>query len=185
MDTNALRSVFPKTLELLEEKRIAYLREQFGKTLKDDLMITLTVDTSRWFPVFLKFQGVRSDVLEVAEFEYLRHTVKTVNMGKTKADPEEIKINPSIQFIELHHDQPKLSRTTGLYCFFKMGEAFCEFKLGISEALILDLLHQERKYNFAQLALAAIEHKQGMARPLGEWENTISDMLRIGILTGV
>jgi hypothetical protein len=182
VDSGSLSSVFPKTLEILHEKRISYLQEQFGKTVAEQLMLPPSADTSRWFPVFLKFQGVRPEVLEVAEFEYLRHSVKTIDMGGVHTDTGQLTLNPSLQFVELHHEQPKLNRSPGLYCFFKNQESFLEFKLGIAQALIVDLLQEERKYRFDQLVQMAMTHQLGATKTSQAWEKIIDEMLHLGIL---
>jgi hypothetical protein len=182
VDPAALNSIFPKTLEILHEKKISYLQDQFGKTLTEQLMLPPTADTSRWFPVFLKFQTVRQEILEVAEFEYLRHSVKTVDMGEVRTDSGQLTLNPSLQFVELHHEQPKLHRTRGLYCFFKSQERFLEFKLGIAQALLVDLLQEDRKYSPDQLVRMALTHKLGGSRSSEAWKKVIEEMLQLGIL---
>lgn len=177
-----LHSVFPKTIEILQEKRISYLKEQFGKTLKEELLLAAAYDQSRWFPVFLKFQGVRPEILEVAEFEYLRHSAKDSHQGLTKSEIGEVKLNSSLQFAELHFDQPRLGRTRGLYCFFKNSKGFFEFQMGILQALIVDLLHEERKYSLDQLADVASQHKMGSSQGKEEWVQIIHEMVQLGIL---
>lgn len=182
MDSNGLHSVFPRTVELLHERRLSYLKDQFRKALLEDLMIASSSDHPRWFPVFLKFQGIRREILEVAEYEYLTHFVEKIDLGKRKQDQGEIQLNPSVQFVELHYDQPKLGKRSGLYCFFKAREKFNEFKLEITQALIADLLQEGRKYSKSQLAEMAKLHAMGSHRSVGDWLETIEEMISLGIL---
>ena len=182
MDVIALQSVFPKTIKILAEKRISYLEDQFKKTLKNDLLLNITSDLSRYFPVFLKMNGVRSDILEVAEFEYLKHAVKSVDMGQLIRQMGTVALNPSIQFVELHHEQPKLNRKAGLYCFYKIQQRFFEIRLGLAEALLIDLLQDGKSYSINQLAAAATLQSMGSKFPLEYWTDTITEVIRIGIL---
>jgi len=145
-------------------------------------MLSNEKDCSRWFPVFLKFQGVRPEVLEVAEFEYLRHLVRGWENGALILDEGQLRINPSVQFVELHHFQPKLHRESGLYCFFQVEDDLCEYRLNLKQALIIDLLQDERKYSLEQLALQAIGHRMGASQNLQAWKDTILEMLDLGIL---
>jgi hypothetical protein len=182
VDSNGLLSIFPKTIELLHERRIAYLQSQFHKALVEDLMIANSSDQSRWFPVFLKFQGIRKEILEVAEFEYLQNLVKVQDHGKKKTDEGQVHLNPSAQFVELHHDQPKLGRKSGLYCFFKKNDHFYEFKMEIPHALVVDLIHEGRKYSKNQLSEMSKHHVMGSHRSVEDWLETIEEMICVGIL---
>ena len=182
MSAGYLHHVFPKTIEILCEKKIIYLQEQFFKTLREQLLVNTEGDVSRWFPVFLKFQGVRPEILEVAEFEYLRHFALELEDTKLKLDPGQVGLNPSAQFVELHYHQIKLNRSSGLYCFFKKNNSLEEFKLNLSQALVIDLIHEERKFSLDQLALQAATHKMGGSLNLQSWKNIICEMLAMGLL---
>jgi hypothetical protein len=182
VDVVRLQEIFPKTLELLNECNSLHLKDQFGITATRDLLILSDRDQSRWFPVFLKLQGTRQQILEVAEFEYLKHTVKNLDLGEPTSEDGIIKLNPTVQFVELHHDQPKLGRLSGLYCFFKKTSDFFEFQLGIQQALILDFLQQERKYNLRQLIEMAKQHQLGARHTEQQWREIIEEMISIGLL---
>jgi hypothetical protein len=182
VDVVQLQAIFPKTLELLDESNSLHLREQFGVTATRDLLILSDKDQSRWFPVFLKLQGTRQQILEVAEFEYLKHTVRSLDFCDPIDEAGIIKLNPSVQFVELHYDQPKLGRLSGLYCFFKKTGGFFEFQLGIRQALVLDILQQERKYTVPQLIDMARLHKMGAGHSIEEWKDIVEDMISIGLL---
>ena len=182
MVPSVVNAVFPKTLELLREKRLEYLREQFGQSLQDEMLLAASCDTSRWFPAFLKVQGIRQEILEVAEFEYLNHAVRTSDLGAVRGDQGQILLNPTLQFVELHFEQPRLGRGKGLYCFFKKQGRVFEEKLGISQALIIDLLQGERKYNVTQIIDSAVDHKLGRSLSREQWQRNVSDLLNSGLL---
>ncbi len=194
MDTSALRAIFPKTLDILKDHQRAFLSEQFGRTVCEELAIPAHQDSSLWFPVFLKVQGVNQEILEVAEFEYLRHCVMLdeedipSKQRSEQNDPNEqnekqpIGVNPSVQFIELHFDQPRLGRRSGLYCFLKTEGRFFEFQLGLEQALAIDLLHEERLFSIPQLAEMAHSHSLGQRLDVDGWKNLLSKMLAMGLL---
>lgn len=185
MDVEKLRHIFPKTSELLDEARARHLKEHFQVAAKKDLLVLTDKDQSRWFPVFLKLQGVMQKILEVAEFEYIKHSVRSSEMGEPLLEPGLVKMNPSVQFVELHHDQPKLGRLVGLYCFFKKTGAFYEMQLALHQALILDLLQEGRKYSIQQLSEMASEYKVGPKKSQQEWQEIIAHMIHIGILVTI
>lgn len=182
MDVEQIYSVFPKTIELLEEARAPHLKDQFQVTVKKDLLVLADKDKSRWFPVFLKLQGVVQKILEVAEFEYIKHLVRTGEMFHPQIEPGLVKMNTSVQFVELHHDQPKLGRLVGLYCFFKKAGAFYEIQLSLHQAVIFDLLQEERKYSVSQLVHMAELNTIVPKLSKNEWEKTIQNMIQMGLL---
>lgn len=189
-----MRTIFPKTLELLQDNSFVHIPEQFGRTVREELALPPAEDSSRWFPVFLKVRLVPQKILEVAEFEYLRHLVLSESFiepkpmaGNAAPAPEvsldlTVSLNASLQFVELHHSQRKLSRDSGLYCFFKCQGRFMEYQLGLAQALLVDLLHEERSYTARQLAESANQHPLGVAIPGAEWQEKISELIRLGIL---
>lgn len=185
MDVEKIRHIFPKTSELLDEARARHLKEHFQFAAKKDLLVLTDKDQSRWFPVFLKLQGVMQKILEVAEFEYIQHSVRSSEMGEPLLEPGLVKINPSVQFVELHHDQPKLGRLVGLYCFFKKSGAFYELQLALPQALILDLLQEGRKFTLQQLGAMAGEYKIGPQKSQNEWQEIIAHMIQIGLLVSI
>lgn len=177
-----LKVVFPKTLEILGENKLNHLTDEFFTELKDQVSSVLVANDSRWFPAFLKIRGMADEILEVAEFEYLRYLVRTQDFGMPVIEAGLIKLNSSIQFIQLKRNQPKIQRQDGLYCFFKKSSSFVELKLGLDQALILDILQEERKFNFSQLKNQAVLNDHGIRRTEKEWENTILELIRLGVL---
>ena len=177
-----MSSIFPKTIELLDEARTPHLKEQFQITAKKDLLVLADRDQSRWFPVFLKMQGVVQKILEVAEFEYIRHLVRQSECHKLVIEEGLIKMNPTIQFVELHYDQPKLGRKTGLYCFYKKDSGFFEFQIGLYQAIIFDLLQEERKYSIQQLVEMAAMVKHFPVKSTDEWMMEVQQMIQMGLL---
>lgn len=177
-----LKVVFPKTLEILGEHKLNYLTDEFFVELKDQVSSVLVANDSRWFPAFLKIRGMSDEILEVAEFEYLRYLVRTQDFGRPCSEAGLIKLNSSIQFIHLKRHQPKIQRQDGLYCFYKNGTSFVELRLGLDQALVLDLLQEGRKFSFSQLLDQASLNDHGIQRSKTEWETTILELIRLGVL---
>jgi hypothetical protein len=182
MQQMELKVVFPKTLEILGESKLSHITEEFFTELKDQVSSVLMSNDSRWFPVFLKMRGLSDEILEVAEFEYLRYLVRTQDFGKLKNENGTIKLNPSIQFIHLKRAQPKIQRQVGLYCFFKTNASFYELQLALDQALILDLMQEERKYSFDQLMEMALLNSHGVQRSKEQWRATIAELIHLGVL---
>lgn len=182
MEVEKVKSIFPKTVEILLEERMISITQDFEEEMKSLFMIN-DAFSARWFPVFLKMRGFPQFQLEVAEFEYLQHLVRVGDFGVAKNENDVIRLNPSLQFVQLSTHQPKLKRDEGLYCFYKKGTSVYEAKLSVDQALVLDILHQDVRANKSELSQLAQSHELGGHHTIPEWEEIIGSMIQSGILS--
>lgn len=172
------RTAFSKTIETLERQGYGALTESFEYEMQfQQLRLDL-----RWFPVFLKMQNCPQRLLELAEFEYLRAQVYSSDMGRPRTEPGLVALNPSAQFMEVHEALPELGREPGLYCLVKDGARFFEMELSLPQALLLDLLREDRKFTPEQLVAQAEIHPVKL--PLGreDWIRTLETLIERGVV---
>ena len=163
---------FPKTIETLSRLGFASLVESFEFELQfQQLRLDL-----RWFPVFLKMQNCPARLQELAEFEYLRAHVYSAEMGAPKVDPGLLALNPGAQFLEVNQGLPELNREKGLYCFIKEGSRFFEMQLSLAQALLLDLLKEDRKFSVDQLLEQAELHQVKLNLNREEWRRVLASL---------
>lgn len=172
------QNAFPKTLEALDKQGLSSYVQGFEFELKS---LNLSADL-RWFPVFLKMQNCPRRLLELAEFEYLRAQVYQFDYGPIKLDVNLVGLNPHAQFIEVNEDLPELGRAPGLYCLVKAGARFFEMELSLPQALILDLLKEDRKYSIDQLIDMAVIHQVKLGLSKEAWMSTISSLIERGVI---
>jgi hypothetical protein len=170
---------------------LLFLTGHFAQTLSQELGMDPakgpTADMARFFPVFLKIRSVMQEVLEVAEFEYLRYSVETSDLGPVKFFNQSLRINPTAQFVELHHPQRLLQRMAGLYCFYRFQDQTFELKLEVQQALVVDLLQsdlRELSMTIDAVALAELAHGHslGKTRTPAQWRALIQNLLSEGLL---
>ncbi|MBX2996746.1 MAG: hypothetical protein KF681_18150 [Bdellovibrionaceae bacterium] len=167
------RGAFPKTIEALGKQNLSAMIESFEFELE---VQQLRLDL-RWFPVFLKMQNCPRRILELAEFEYLRTQAYAMDMGRPRLDPGMIALNPQAQFVEVHEDLPEIGRGPGLYCLVKSGARFFEMELSLAQALLLDLLREDRKYSSQQLFDMAEIHEVKLGLSRDQWASTLQTLL--------
>ena len=163
---------FPKTIETLQRLGFASLVHSFEYELQfQQLRLDL-----RWFPVFLKMQNCPARLLELAEFEYLRAYVYSNDLGTPRVDAGLLALNPGAQFMEVNQNLPEINRERGLYCFIKEGSRFFEMQLSLAQALLLDLLREDRKYTVDQLLDQAELHQVKLPLTREEWRRTLASL---------
>ena len=172
------QSAFPKTIETLIKQGLGKIVEGFEYELNfQQLRLDL-----RWFPVFLKMQNCPARILELAEFEYLRAQVKTQDLGRPRLEEGLLAVNPSAQFMEVRHHLPEINRAPGLFCLVKEGGRSFEMELSLPQALLLDLLREDRKYTAEQLLDQAQLHEVKIPLSLQEWRQTLMSLLETGVI---
>ena len=167
------RGAFTKTIEALAKQGLGDLVGSFEYELE---VQQLRLDL-RWFPVFLKMQNCPRRVQELAEFEYLRAQAYAMDMGPPRLDPGLITLNPQAQFVEVHEDLYEIGRGPGLYCMVKSGSRFFEMELSLQQALLLDLLREDRKYSREQLFDMAEIHEVKLGLSREQWAATLQTLL--------
>ena len=191
MDVSFFKSIFPRSLELLLERNFEQTLDQFAMTLKQEIGLdpfkSPRQDVARFFPVFLKLRKIPQNLLEVAEYEFLKFAVQTQDQGILHFQNMSLRLNPSVQFVELHFDQPRLSRTAGLYCFYKNHSEVQELKLTVQQALVVDLLQSDLadlnlELTIENLTELAVDHEFGKSYSRAEWGNMIQGLITCGLL---
>lgn len=166
----AMRNVFPHTLDVLQRQGNIILTEHFSVELTRWGSVLGDQSWAHWFPAFLKLQAVPSQILELAEFEYLRDLVERQDFGRARLDPGQVGLVAGAQFVFLSVAQPLLGKAPGLYCLFRSAVApvafhsvdqtwakenpknsAVELLLRPQDAVLIDLLHEPRKFNRQQL----------------------------------
>jgi hypothetical protein len=174
----AWKSAFSKTIEALTKSGLARFVDGFEYEIKAN---NLSADL-RWFPVFLKMQSAPARLLEMAEFEYLRCQAFSADFGLPVLEYGVLALNPSAQFLEVRHQLSELQREPGLYCFVKSRGRFFEMQLSLEQALLLDLLHQERKYTRQQIVAEALEHPMKIKTDKSEWDQILASLIERGVV---
>lgn len=177
-----LERVYPATVRSLRRADQEDLIHQFENFLMEDL--SGVSEPARWLPLFLKTRAVPGKILQASEWEWAHFVCQIVDYGRRPLDPGQIHINVSMQFIELHEAVPDLRRDPGLYGIFVFGTRVHSRQFALAEALLLETLHEDRKYTRAQLIEAAkIEAESWPQLRATDWEGLIQEMSAAGVLT--
>lgn len=160
-----LQSIFPKTLAALSSEGLGRMSSEFSVELYNLVGGPIDQDANwtHWFPAYLKVQKVKAPFLELAEFEYLKHLVIHQNMGRPKLDVGQVQLQPGVQFVFLSQHQSAINKAPGLYCIYLKNKTAEDMLLNQAHALIIDTLHEPRKFNREQL-ISACELEQPSAK---------------------
>lgn len=172
------QTAFPKTIETLNRQGLVRYVKGFEFELES---LHLSLDL-RWFPVFLKMQNCPRRLLALAEFEYLRAQVYTSELGRPKLEIGIVSLNPSAQFIEVQDQLPEIGRGPGLYCLVKSNSRFFEMELSLPQALLLDLLKEDRKFTEEQLFEMANLHDVKLGLSKSHWIETLESLIDRGVV---
>lgn len=172
------RGAFSKTIEALHKHGL----ESYVSGFEYELHFHQLRLDLRWFPVFLKMQNCPARLLSLAEFEYLRAQVYGTEMGAPRIDQGLLALNPSAQFMEVHESLPELGRGPGLYCMVRANGRFFEMELSLPQALLLDLLREDRKFTREQLLKQAEIHEVRLPLSREEWSRTLTTLIERGVI---
>lgn len=176
-----LERVYPTTLRSLRRADQDDLIHQFETFLQEDL--SGVSEPARWLPLFLKTREVPSLILQASEWEWAHFVCQIIDFGRRPLDEEQIHYNPSMQFIELHAPVPDLNREPGLYGIYRMNSKVYARQFCLGQALILESLHEDRKFNRAQLIRFVEEEAQAWPNLRdSDWDVLIDEMLECGAL---
>ncbi|MBX3019193.1 MAG: hypothetical protein KF767_15005 [Bdellovibrionaceae bacterium] len=177
-----LERVYPATVKSLRRADQEDLIHQFENFLMEDL--SGVSEPARWLPLFLKTRAVPGKILQASEWEWAHFVCQIVDYGRRPLDPGQIHINPSMQFIELHESVPDLRRDSGLYGIFVFGNRVHSRQFALGEALLLETLHEDRKFSRSQLIEAArIEAQSWPQLQAVDWDSLLNEMTVAGVLT--
>jgi hypothetical protein len=176
-----LERVYPTTVRSLRRADQEDLIHQFENFLLEDL--SGVQEPARWLPLFLKTRSVPGRILQASEWEWAHFVCQVVDYGKRPLDPGQIHINVSMQFIELHEVVPDLRRDPGLYGIYMLGSRVYSRQFSLAEALILETLHEDRKFSKSQLIEAAKSEAESwpQLRPT-DWQALLEELAKVGVL---
>lgn len=178
--------LFPKTVEMLGFAS-GKVCDQYLQEL--DWTSWLLQDHWRYFVGYLrqKFPDNKT-LLAVAQWEWTQAWLEIQPADSNLTETQIVFINPTFQAVNLEENNIWLNRAQGVYGFFysERKAAVIEKRLDVFEAIMLDLLSEERKYNKRQL-LEMLELSSGMVNQLSlqDWEKKFcllvdEDVIRIG-----
>lgn len=170
-----LQSIFPQTLASLRAQKLESVVVDFHRFCTNDL--TQTSDAKGWFPVFLKAQGLSTEVTEICHYEWLKFSCVSLDWGAPKLDQGQIAITPGTQFINIENAAAALSCQPGPVAIYSQNGKAKSKSLTKAEALCLDTLNEDRKFNRAQLI--DFLKMEGLRIPdleKTDWENVINEL---------
>lgn len=176
-----LERVYPTTVKSLRRADQEDLIHQFESFLSEDL--AGVSEPARWLPLFLKTRSVPGLILQASEWEWAHFVCQVVDYGRRPLDLEQIHFHPSMQFIELHDMVPDLRREPGLYgIYFHAGRVLSR-QFALTEALILESLHEPRKFSRKSLIEFVEEASLKWPQMSGvNWLQLIQELVQVGVL---
>ena len=179
--SSQIQTVFPNTMQALNKEGLDRLFSEFSVEVFSLSGGHISADTAwmHWFPAYLKIQNVKANLLELAEFEYLKHVSCVLSMGEPKLDPQQVQLNPSAQFVFLSTFHPSINKKAGLYCLFNHNGEPKELLLSPTHAHVIDTLHEPRKFSVQQLIEASAIDRQDENH---DFESAIDELIDIGLL---
>ncbi len=176
-----LSRIFPQTLESLRVQKMESVVTDFNRFCVDDL--NHSRDVSGWFPVFLKAHGYAPELTEICHYEWLKFSCLSMDWGETKLDQGQLGLAPGVQFINLEKAAKRLSHQPGpVVIFAKNGQAQARSLLA-SEALCLDVLSEDRKFNKTQLVdFLKMEGKNVPSLQKTDWDKVVQQLIEEKIL---
>lgn len=176
-----LERVYPTTVRSLRRADQEDLIHQFENFLQEDL--SGVTEPARWLPLFLKTRAVPGMILQASEWEWAHFVCQVVDYGRRPLEKDQIHINISMQFIELHEAVPELRRDPGLYGIYCLNSRVYSKQFSLAEALVLESLHEDRKFNREQLIeFCKMEAEAWPQLKHTDWTFLLQEMCRIGVL---
>lgn len=114
-----------------------------------DFLAQWGFDRLHFLPMLLKEQGRPAELVETADYEYLRHWIAGQEVPKTLA--EDFEINPTAQFVRLESAGKHLGKRPGLYLLFQSSKGPKEHFLELSEARLLERLRSDVRLSADEL----------------------------------
>lgn len=176
-----LKRIFPQTLKSLREQKLDSVLTDFSRFCTNDL--THTSDAKGWLPVFLKAQGLSVEVAEICHFEWLQFCCVSQDWGMPKLDQGQIGVLPGLQFINLDKSAKSLSHPPGPVVIYSDNGKAKSRPLAAAEALLLDVLSEDRKFTQKQLIeFLQMEGKEIPSLQKTDWETLITKLLEEKLL---
>lgn len=147
----------------------------------------LLQDHWRYFVGYLrgKFPD-QKELIEVAHWEWIHAWLEIQpfeSPSSSDLQNQALSLNPSLQTLSLSQDNAILKRPEGLYVFYCGAPDWIirEKNLDVYEAALIDLLNEERLFNFEQwVSMAALT--EGWALSPDQWRSKAEALLDLGIV---
>jgi hypothetical protein len=148
MAPHDLHTLFPRTFLALKQHNAESQIEQF---LESNL-------PEHWFAPFLRQNKLPAEIFELAQYEWILQELLQAPASSPFLAREFLTINPNLKIIYFSTDQTKLHFVKGLWAFWPAGH----LQLSENQALLLDLLGEERKFNELTLLERASLERPGV-----------------------
>lgn len=176
-----LSRIFPQTIESLRREKLDSVLVDFNRFCTNDL--SHSRDVSGWFPVFLKAHGLAAELTEICHFEWLKFSCVSMDWGQPKLDQGQIQVAPGVQFLNLDKAAKKLSHKPGPVVIYGMSGQAHSRSITAEEALCLDVLGEDRKFNLKQLVgYLQMEAKELPGMQKTDWEKVVQKLLKENLL---
>lgn len=176
--------VFPLT-----EKALGFSAVKVRDTYLQDMEWSswLLQDHWRYFVGFLRQRfPLQKQIVDLAYWEWVHAWLEMQPFDlNVKAEAGIITVNPTLQIVPLLERNNVLDKEQGMYSFVfspKKNEVV-EKPLSAAEALLLDLLQEDRKFSQGQLVeMALISEEANVQLSKETWQDTVQAMLAAEIL---
>ncbi|WP_413293732.1 hypothetical protein ACLSU7_01385 [Bdellovibrio sp. HCB185ZH] len=174
--------IFPKThhqLGVMSSKLCAeYLKEMEWSSW-------LLQDHWRYFSGFIRQKYLNKQTLiELVQWEWIHAWLEIQPFEVANGSSKQLVVNPSLQTLNLSHDNELIQRSSGLYTFVYNQELvkIVETKIDIYEAALLDLLMGDREYTEEQLLEMALLEKLSSPCTQDQWRKKIEVLLASNLI---
>lgn len=135
------------------------------------------------FPMYLKSKNVPAFVLEIVQFECAMDTVTRLDLGSKTIEKNCMQISEQMQIVsvQLSHETLNLVHP-GLFAVVNVGGEVRAIRLGVAQALILDLLKEDRKFSRKQLLEMAEIFDPRVSLTSAEWKQVVDELVGAQIL---
>jgi hypothetical protein len=140
--SRSLEQIFPQTWDLLGSKEKSVLLPRF--------IAEWGADRPHFLPMLLREQGRPPEIVETADYEYLRFWA--ASQEEPEVVGEEWVINPTAQVIRLDSACSVLEKEPGLYLIYRSSAGVRDYRLDFQEAKILDRLKSDVRFQLAELS---------------------------------
>ncbi|QDK45720.1 hypothetical protein DOM22_11465 [Bdellovibrio sp. ZAP7] len=169
--------IFPKThhqLGVMSSKLCAeYLKEMEWSSW-------LLQDHWRYFSGFLRQKYMnKQSLIELVQWEWIHAWLEIQPFVMLKGSSKHLLVNPSLQTLNLSHDNEHIQCSSGLYTFVYDQESvkITEAKIDMYEAGLLDLLMGDREYTEEQLLEMALLEELSSPPTRDQWQKKIEALL--------
>lgn len=100
-------------------------------------------------PMCLRAEGLPAEIVETAYYESLRFFVENEDQGNGRCHPSGIRVNPSLQWLQINQAAKILDKKPGLYLLWKTPQGLREMVITERQAELLDQLMDDQIASFS------------------------------------